>query len=399
MITYRIKLIILISLLVTVSQLTTGYIISRQSEEALDEQHHRVAQAMARNISMLSTRAFLSRDLATLYEHVKLAMQEKNVLYVKIIDLENKILMSETLSEVGSVLTFPIDKKGADTEHYSIEAQETVANITEPVMLGSETLGHVILGYSHVEVSAAVSQLKKKILTTLLLGLAGAILIAVIITSMITAPLLKLKQTAAKIASGRFDLIKPTEKGADEFSLLAQTMYNMAKRLESLVYHDPLTGIYNRLLLNIRLREELARSRRHKWPLAMLMVDIDHFKHINDTYGHLVGDEMLIACTRIFSQHIREEDCLARFGGEEFIILAPNMTAENALQLAERIRAAIENKNFISSTAVKPIHMTISIGLSIYPDQAGNENELILKADKALYMAKSQGRNRVSFFS
>lgn len=127
----------------------------------------------------------------------------------------------------------------------------------------------------------------------------------------------------------------------------------------------------------------------------MLIADIDHFKNINDTYGHLVGDEMLVACSQILCKHIREEDCLARFGGEEFVILAPDMTEEHALQLAERIRSAIHNEHFISTSSNKPIRMTISIGLAIYPDHAKDENELISTADKALYEAKYQGRNKV----
>ncbi len=400
MISYRIKLIIIISLLVGVSQLLTGFIISKQSEKAMDEMHHYVAEAMARNLSNLSTRSFLNRDLASLYEQIKLAMQEKNILYVKVVDLENKILMSETLSEVGSAYAFPVvDKDNSGISHYTTSTKETVANVTEPIMLGKEILGHVVIGYSHAEISATLTQLKKKTLTTLLLGLTGAFLITVLIAAMITEPLLKLENIALKIAAGKFDLTKPNGRTHDAFNVLAQSMYNMAKRLELLVYNDPLTGIYNRLLLNIRLREELARSRRHEWPLAMLVVDIDHFKKINDTYGHLVGDEMLIGCSRILSDHIREEDCLARFGGEEFVILAPSMTGENAQQLAERIRAGMENEKFITRAGGTTIRMTISIGISIYPDHAGNENELMSQADKALYKAKAQGRNRVCLFS
>ncbi len=399
MISFRTKLIILISVLVAVSQLSTGFIISRQSEEALCEQHDRIARTMARNISQLSTQAFLSRDLASLYEQVKLAMQEANVLFVKIVDLENTVIMSETLSEVGEKLSFSMDTAAAPPVPGRLVLDASLPKTVEPVMLGDEVLGNVILGYSHVEIRAAISELKKKIITTLLIGLTGAILMAALITGMITAPLMKLEATAAKIASGKFDLVRPDEKRDDEFSLLSRTMYNMAKRLESLVYNDPLTGVYNRLLLNTRLREELARSTRYAWPLAMLMVDIDHFKKINDSHGHLAGDEMLLACTRIFSEHIREEDCLARFGGEEFVILAPNMTAENALLLAERIRSAIENEDFVSSQDSGVIRMTISVGIAVYPDHAQTENELLGVADRALYRAKTEGRNRVVLFS
>ncbi len=399
MISFRTKLVVLISVLVTVSQLTTGFVISRQSEEALCEQNDRIAMAMARNISKISTKSFLSRDLASLYEQVKLAMLEQNVLFVKIVDLDNRIIMSETLSEVGAMLSFSSENLSSPVAPGELILDGSSAKIVEPVVLSGETLGHVILGYSHVEIRVAILALKKKILTTLLIGLSGAIFIAVLITGMITAPLMKLEAAAARIASGKFDLTKPARKQGDEFYLLSQTMYDMAKRLESLVYNDPLTGVYNRLLLNSRLREELARSNRYNWPLAMLMIDIDHFKKINDTYGHLVGDEMLLACTRIFSEHIREEDCLARFGGEEFVVLAPNMTSDNAMLLAERIRQAVVDEHFISSQDTGVIRMTVSIGVSLYPAHARTENELIATADQALYSAKTSGRNRAILFS
>lgn len=221
----------------------------------------------------MTTKALVSRDLATLYEQVRWAMQQKNVRFIKIVDLENKILMSETLSEVGSTYDSPafnmkkFEQQEETHTHYKSDQQETVANFIEPVILGQETLGYVILGYSHAEITTAIAALQKKTLKTLLLGLIGAFIITVLIASMITKPLLKLEKTASRIAAGKFDLVKPEGKGHDEFNLLAQTIYTMAKRLESLVYNDPLTGIYNRLLLNIRLRRNLPAAADISGPL------------------------------------------------------------------------------------------------------------------------------------
>ncbi len=396
---YRAKLTVIVTLLVIVSQLATGFFITRQSEQALAEKHHDVATALARHIAYLSSRAFLSRDLATVYEQVRLARQEKNVVFVKVLDLEQRVVVSDNLADVGREFSLPNPQQDRGFLRYITVDGAVVAEISWPIMLDNELLGYVVLGYSHKEVQEAVADLHRKIVTTLVLGLSGSVLMAVFIAGMITAPLLELKQTALKIASGRFDIDPPSQKVDDEFSMLARTMYEMAKRLESLVYNDPLTGIYNRMQLNIRLHEELARSRRHGWPLALLIIDIDHFKRINDTYGHLVGDEVLIGCATILSRHIREEDCLARFGGEEFVILAPNMNENNALQLAERIRLAVEKTPMTPSGLDKPVYITISIGIAIYPGHAENENELVSRADTALYQAKSLGRNRTALFS
>lgn len=396
MISYRLKLVISISLLVTTSQLITGYMLTSHAEKALLERHNHEAQTMAHTLSSFSIRAFMSRDLASLYEQISLIMQEHNVLLIQIVDPENRILISNILADAGTFSNIALDPPHGISTYQTPDTGEDIAKITEPITLGKQTLGYVVLGYSHAEIRASIAQLKKKTLTTLLLGLAGALSITLILTAMITAPLRKLEETAMQIGKGQFDLSKPQENHGDAFALLDKTLYSMARRLEQMVYRDPLTGIYNRLLFNIRLQEELARSRRHNWPLAMLMVDIDHFKAINDRYGHLVGDEMLIACCQILGQHIREEDCLARFGGEEFVILAPSMTGDQALQLAERIRRAIDNEHFHPKSSTESIHMTISMGIATYPDQTKDEKDLMVLADKALYEAKYLGRNRVS---
>ena len=404
-ISYRVKLIISIFLLVILSQFLTGHFIIKQTEEFLEENHHHMGNVIALNVAQFAAEAILSRDLASLYEHIKLTMGQKNVRHIKIVGPDNRVIVSDILTEVDS--RYPpkaLQEKYQETEkhntvHFISNNNENIGDITVPIIVGRDYLGQVVVGYSHVEISQDITRLKKKAIFTLAVGLAGSCLIAILLIAMITKPLQQLRQNASLIASGKFDINKPDLPARDEFSFLANTTFDMAKRIEGLVYNDPLTGVYNRQLLNIRLREELARSRRHKWPLALLLVDIDHFKKINDTYGHMVGDEMLIAATNMLSQHIREIDCLARFGGEEFVILAPNMTEDNARLLAERIRHAIDQEHFISTAGRQAIRMTISVGLAIFPENAADENALITNADNALYKAKSSGRNKVVTFS
>lgn len=402
----RLKLIIAISLLVFASQLTTAYIIIRQSEESLHEKTHIRGEELARNLAEFSSLAIVSRNLASIYQQIQTAVKDSNVRHVVVVDPDKKVLVSDDLSEVGTIYPpehikkFYFNEKLDRNPHYVDKNGETIAEITIPATLADDLLGHVIVGYSHTEIVQKISNLNQKTLITLLVGFAGALLLTILLTSMITRPLVQLEKTALKISMGNFEIDKPESHSNDEFNLLSQTMYSMAKRLEELVYNDPLTGLYNRQLLNIRLSEELARSRRHVRPLALLLVDIDHFKRINDTYGHLVGDEMLIAITSLIAKHIREVDCLARFGGEEFIILAPDMTETNARQqLAERIRSAVANEQFNISPAKQNLHITISVGLALYPTDAKNERELIAAADQALYAAKYSGRNQVRTYS
>ncbi|MCJ7603538.1 MAG: diguanylate cyclase, partial [Desulfobulbaceae bacterium] len=314
----RLKLIIAISLLVFASQLTTAYIIIRQSEESLHEKTHIHGEELAQNLAEFSIQAIVSRNLASIYEEIHATMKNNNIRHVVVVDPNQKVLVSDNLEEVDSIYPpeyikkFYFNEKLDNNPHYIDKNGETIAEITVPITLANNQLGHVILGYSHTEIAKKISNLNNKTMITLLAGFAGAFLLTILLTSMITRPLVQLEKTALKISKGNFEIEKPDTHSNDEFNLLSQTMYSMAKRLEELVYNDPLTGLYNRQLLNIRLSEELARSRRHVRPLALLLVDIDHFKRINDTHGHLVGDEMLVAITSLIAKHIREVDCLAR---------------------------------------------------------------------------------------
>jgi len=153
---------------------------------------------------------------------------------------------------------------------------------------------------------------------------------------------------------------------------------------------DPLTELSNRLALDERLTSELARCRRYNGALSVAVFDIDYFKNINDTYGHKSGDKVLTIIAKLLSQHSREADFLARFGGEEFVMLLPETRAEDAFGVVEKIRQIVENSGFNASG--NRISITLSCGLTEYV--AGDDNESIFsRADAALYQAKQQGRN------
>ncbi len=164
--------------------------------------------------------------------------------------------------------------------------------------------------------------------------------------------------------------------------------------LQRLAALDPLTGIYNRRFGVGRLREEFSRAVRSHTLLGVLIFDIDHFKVVNDTYGHLLGDRVLKSICEIAKSCLRDGDILFRYGGEEFIAVLPAVSSEDLGDIAERLRKSIED-NAVSDGA-KAVRITVSIGGAAYPKQmADNEAQLIELADKALYRAKESGRNRV----
>ena len=164
---------------------------------------------------------------------------------------------------------------------------------------------------------------------------------------------------------------------------------------------DPLTGVYNRRYLDRRLNEEVSRARRHGLPLTVLMLDIDHFKRINDDHGHQAGDQVLAQFADLTKRQLREPDLVARYGGEEFLVIAPQTTRHDALNLAERLRARIESNTFtVTDMAAQgerlEIRVTCSIGVAGLSDEIVRADMLVHCADKNMYHAKHAGRNRVN---
>jgi two-component system cell cycle response regulator len=160
--------------------------------------------------------------------------------------------------------------------------------------------------------------------------------------------------------------------------------------------HDALTGLYNRRYFERRLREETAHARRHKRPFALIVVDLDHFKLINDTYGHEDGDRVLCHVAELLSGSLREDDIACRYGGEEFVILLRATPGPAARVVANRLRASVSAKAITLGPKDELRHVTLSGGVAA-ADERNNYNvdSIIDRADKALYRAKRGGRNRV----
>jgi diguanylate cyclase (GGDEF)-like protein/putative nucleotidyltransferase with HDIG domain len=158
---------------------------------------------------------------------------------------------------------------------------------------------------------------------------------------------------------------------------------------------DPKTGLYNARYFATMLAAEIARAARFERPMSLIMADLDLLRDINNSYGHLAGDAVLKGIAEVFRQELRHYDVPARFGGEEFSILLPETPPEQALEIAERIRRAVSEREFEVETAAEPIRATVSLGVAGFPKDGLDANELIHQADLAVYRGKLQGRNRV----
>jgi diguanylate cyclase (GGDEF)-like protein/PAS domain S-box-containing protein len=162
-----------------------------------------------------------------------------------------------------------------------------------------------------------------------------------------------------------------------------------------LSYTDDLTGIYNHRFFIEQLAREVERHKRYSTPLSLLMIDIDYFKHYNDTNGHLAGDEVLRAIAILIERGVRQTDIVARYGGEEFSAILTNTGREGALEIAERIRKNVSDTRFPNESAQPNKDLTVSVGVATFSSSISTLTDLIREADHTLYRAKNGGRNRV----
>jgi diguanylate cyclase (GGDEF)-like protein len=184
--------------------------------------------------------------------------------------------------------------------------------------------------------------------------------------------------------------VQPLESVADICANAIQNAYYV-DRVKQLAYLDGLTGIFNRRYFELRIAEEIERARRHETGMAVIMVDIDQFKRLNDEFGHLLGDEVLRQVSSILNQQLRKTDVVCRYGGEEFAILLSQTNPQHAAGVAEKLRRLVETWQFPGV----PRPVTISAGAATYPDHGCTRDDLVKAADAGLYAAKQSGRNRV----
>ncbi len=219
-----------------------------------------------------------------------------------------------------------------------------------------------------------------------ILGLTGYLLA---VSNIGYARNVQLRLTREKLKLRENELLASNEtllKNLNQIDELRQQLHEQANR-------DPLTGLYNRRYLDSTLEREIARCKREGHPLSLIMIDIDHFKKINDTYGHLAGDEILISLGKILGGMARAGDVACRYGGEEFLVIMPNMSLDACLERAEELRVTFGH--MVVAFGDFRLQVTLSIGIAVYPGHGISADELISCADRALYQAKHKGRNRV----
>jgi diguanylate cyclase (GGDEF)-like protein len=224
-------------------------------------------------------------------------------------------------------------------------------------------------------------------------GVVISIVAVLLIARSILRPLRTLQFGVRRLESGSLSH-RIGQVSTDEFGELAQAFDSMAGKLEEMATRDSVTNLLNRREFHRYLTAEVRRSERYSHSMALLMLDIDHFKSVNDQHGHQVGDEALKAVAARISRSVRSVDHVSRYGGEEITLILPETEREGALGMADQVRARIEKETFQLPSGLE-IALTASIGVAVFPTDARTESELVAAADAAVYQAKNEGRNCV----
>ncbi|MCS6830433.1 MAG: sensor domain-containing diguanylate cyclase [bacterium] len=222
-----------------------------------------------------------------------------------------------------------------------------------------------------------------------------------VFASLIGAPLLVRGRVegvllAAHSTPGYFDQhhLERLTSAADQFAQVLE-VWRLTRSVGLLAITDGLTGIFNRRYMEIRLDEEIHRSQRYGKRFSLILADVDHFKQMNDTWGHATGDMVLREVSRQLVENLRETEMVFRYGGEEFLIILPEVPLQQAIAIAQRLREIIQQHPFRTLDGAGSLRVTLSAGVAEYPTHGLDKSALLAAADQALYLAKQRGRNRV----
>jgi diguanylate cyclase (GGDEF)-like protein len=305
-------------------------------------------------------------------------------------ELAIRNLVAELLEDEGHIVTLAEDGEDA-LEKFKKEWHEIVfSDIRMPKMTGIELLGEIkkltdltqfIIMTSHASVDNSIAALKKGAFDYILKPFED----------------LEVVVDAANRAMANLSAVREQQYLLNTLSRQNEELGTLNKKFRELAIRDGLTGLFNHRHGEDRLADEVDRARKFKRELSLLFIDLDNFKFFNDKNGHLAGDEVLHSLGKLMSGATRDSDTLARWGGEEFIIIAPETDEHQACKLAEAIRKQVAAFAFPHADQQPLGFVSLSIGVATMSDGIDNAEELLRLADKAVYRAKESGRNRTVF--
>ena len=401
--------------------------LSRYTDDLTEAWRER-ARVAATQLAGSAEFPLFANDLETLQRLVDASHKGDNQLRaVKVFDRGGRTLAAAGATE-GGLLPFEARPLSMQ-DNKRLTVQVPIAASSSRVDLFQETtgvtvpladtppIGFVLMQFGLESLEHRRSELLAWALAATLAAMLLATLLSTAIASRVTRPIGRISDVVQSIASGALDA-RADPRHCGVLSGLAQGVNNMAQQVamtqqelrqqvdlatqelrqqkeaaEQAARLDSLTQVLGRRGFTEQAHTEIQRSMRYQHPLSLLMIDIDHFKVINDTHGHATGDAVLLHFAQLLSRELRENDIIGRIGGEEFAILLPSSNAEQAARVAERMRAAVAQSQI--HVRGQPLHFTASFGLAEFQPAELSLESLMARADAALYEAKRQGRNRV----
>ena len=377
----------------------------------LSEQSIAQANSLAKTLAANSRSWLLARDLEGLNEVLQSQTGYPQLRYAMVLTPQGKVVAHTEQDKAGLYLIDEISRSLLEkaAEAHLLLADRQLVDTAHPVITNSKLIGWARVGISQEAISTGLMTLTRNgVLYTLLAIFVGS-LFALLMARGLTHGLQRLVVVAEGIREGRRDLRSVTERD-DEIGRLGNNLNQMLDALERreqdlnealmeveyLATRDPLTRLPNRLLLMDRLNHAILTCQRESQALALLMIDLDHFKTINDSLGHHVGDLLIKQVGERISTCVRSSDTLARLGGDEFVVMYNNVKDGGVGYLAQRITEILRQPYHIEG---HELNSSCSVGISIYPDDANDAQALLRNADTAMYHAKEAGRNTYKYFS
>lgn len=399
----KFTLIVLLILAVTMSANTLYFLntSTRFHEQQLVER----GRALGHLISLVSPEAILGFDFLQLNDYTREVSSQRDVVYGVIVNSQGQLISSHINTPDPSIRKRLEAAASSDIPKLLQELgdRNEWIQLEFPITHNDVQLGRFLVGISRQSLQSEFSRqlwVQILVLTAIVLFLSAAI--HAVFRFNVLFPIQKLIAAARDVGRGLYTSVEV--KSADELGLLARAFNSMAEevREEQAKLHrqanfDPLTGLPNRMMVFDRMNMEIHRARRPGQRFAVLYMDLDNFKSVNDSLGHSAGDALLVATGTRVQACLRESDTIARLGGDEFMVLAPDITDEMEVErIAERLMRAVSEPQVLNEHKVVA---RCSIGIALYPDNGDSVPMLMANADNAMYQAKAAGRGSAIFFT
>jgi diguanylate cyclase (GGDEF)-like protein len=374
---------------------------TRFHEEQLVER----GRALGRLISLISPDAILGFDFLLLNDYTREVSSQRDVVYGVIVNSHGAPL-SSSLKDADPLISKHLEAgkpKNILKLLQQLDGEAELIQLQFPITHNGLMLGRFLVGISRQSLQSEFHRqlvVQILVLTAIVLFLSAAIY--AVFRFNVLFPIRKLIAASEEVGRGRYTLVEV--KSADELGLLARAFNAMIEevRQEQAKLHrqanfDVLTGLPNRMMALDRIDQEISRSRRSQQRFAMFFIDLDNFKSVNDSLGHAVGDELLVATGARVQATLRDADTVARLGGDEFLVLAPDVADEVQVEeIAERLIRAVSEPLELNG---RKVVARCSIGIALFPDNGENVEMLMANADNAMYQAKSMGEGSAIFFT